>query len=101
MGSASYVLAGTEQAMKETFGSSCHGAGRLMSRTRSIKEHPVDSVFAQMEHRGIYLRAKSRRCVAEEAPGAYKNVQSVVDIADRAGFARTVAKLRPLGVVKG
>ncbi len=101
MGTASYLLVGTEQAMKETFGSSCHGAGRRLSRSRAIKEHPADKVFADLEHRGIYLRAKSRRCVAEEAPGAYKNIDSVIDISHHSGIARRVARLRPLGVVKG
>lgn len=101
MGTASYLLVGTEKAMKETFGSSCHGAGRRLSRSRAMKEHPVDRVYADLQGRGIYLRAKSRRCVAEEAPGAYKNIDSVIDISHHSGIARRVAKLRPLGVVKG
>lgn len=101
MGTASYLLVGTEHAMRETFGSSCHGAGRRLSRSRAIKEHPVDRVFADLKNRGIYLRAKSRRCVAEEAPGAYKDIDSVIDISHHSGIARRVARLRPMGVVKG
>ncbi|MBD3401970.1 RNA-splicing ligase RtcB [candidate division GN15 bacterium] len=101
MGTASYLLVGTEQAMQDTWGSSCHGAGRRMSRKKSTKEHPADKVFADLEGRGIYLRAKSRRCVAEEAPGAYKNIESVIDISHHSGIARRVARMKPLGVVKG
>ncbi len=101
MGTASYLLVGTEQAMKETFGSSCHGAGRQMSRHASVKQHRADDVVRQLEEGGIYLRAKSRRVVAEEAPGAYKNIDEVVEISHNAGIALKVARLRPVGVVKG
>ena len=101
MGTASYLLAGTDQAMRETFGSSCHGAGRRLSRHASIKQHRADDVFRMLDERGIYLRAKSKRVVAEEAPGAYKDVDEVVEISHNAGITRKVARLTPLGVVKG
>ncbi len=101
MGTASFLLAGTEQAMKETFGSSCHGAGRQMSRKQSTKQHRADDVVRQLSEGGIYLRAKSKRVVAEEAPGAYKNVEDVVNISHNAGIAKKVVRLRPVGVVKG
>jgi tRNA-splicing ligase RtcB len=101
MGRASFLLAGTEVAMKETFGSSCHGAGRRLSRKASIKQHPADRVEQDLKARGIYLRAQSRRVVSEEAPDAYKDVESVVDVTHRAGVAKKVVRLKPLGVVKG
>ena len=101
MGTASYLLAGTEQAMAESFGSSCHGAGRTMSRHAAIKRHPARDVIDQLERSGIYLRAKNMRIVSEEAPGAYKDIDEVVEITHEAGLARKVARLRPLGVVKG
>ena len=101
MGTASYLLVGTDQAMKETFGSSCHGAGRQMSRKASTKQHRADDIERQLRDGGIYLRAKSKRVVAEEAPGAYKNIDEVVDISHRAGIAKKVVRLKPVGVVKG
>jgi tRNA-splicing ligase RtcB len=101
MGTASYILAGTEGAMKETFGSSCHGAGRRMSRSKAIKANPAERIFQELKDKGIYLRAKSKRCVAEEAPSAYKDVDSVIEISHRAGIVRKVARMTPLGVVKG
>ena len=101
MGTASYLLVGTDQAMKETFGSSCHGAGRLLSRHAAIRQHPVDSVIRELDKHNIYLRAKSRRVISEEAPDAYKNIDEVVDISDHSGIARKVARMCPIGVVKG
>ncbi len=101
MGTASYLLVGTEQAMRDTFGSSCHGAGRSLSRHAARKQHPSGKVFSDMEKRGIYLQAKSRKVISEEAPEAYKNIDDVVEISHRAGIARKVARLKPLGVVKG
>lgn len=101
MGTASYLLVGTEQAMKETFGSSCHGAGRMMSRKASTRQHRADDVIRKLNEGGIYLRAKSKRVVAEEAPGAYKSVDEVVEISHNAGITRKVARLTPVGVVKG
>ena len=87
--------------MTETFGSTCHGAGRLMSQHASIKQHDADEVERDLNDRGIYLRAKSRRVVSEEAPGAYKDVDEVVQICHDSGIARKVARMVPVGVVKG
>jgi len=101
MGTASYLLVGTETAMNETFGSTCHGAGRRLSRRQATKQFPVQQVREKMEQRGIYLKAASRRGISEEAPGAYKNIDEVVEIAHNSGIARKVVRLRPLGVVKG
>jgi tRNA-splicing ligase RtcB len=101
MGSASYVLAGTAQAMKETFGSTCHGAGRLMSRTSATRRFSVNEVVSLLQSRGIYIKAASKDGIVEEAPGAYKDVDDVVRIAHGAGISRMVARLKPLGVMKG
>jgi len=101
MGTASYLLAGTERAMTESFGSSCHGAGRRLSRHAAIKQNPVDAVVAELDKKGIYLQAKSRRVISEEAPQAYKDIDEVVEISHNSGLARKVVRLRPVGVVKG
>jgi tRNA-splicing ligase RtcB len=101
MGRASYVLAGTEQAMQETFGSTCHGAGRVMSRHQAIKKAKGRAIWREMEDRGIIVRAAGRGTLAEEMPEAYKDVSSVVDVVHMAGISRKVARLRPMGVVKG
>ncbi|MFH2049152.1 MAG: RtcB family protein, partial [bacterium] len=99
MGTGSYLLVGTEKAMQETFGSSCHGAGRMMSRHASIKHHSFEQVFSELNRKGIYLRAKSKRVVAEEAPGAYKDIDNVVEVSHQSGIARKVARMSPIGVV--
>jgi tRNA-splicing ligase RtcB len=101
MGTGSYVLAGTQRAMDETFGSSCHGAGRVMSRTQALKQCQGRDLFGEMSERGVTLMASGRRTVAEEMPEAYKNIHSVVEAIERAGISRKVARLRPVGVVKG
>ena len=101
MGTASYVLVGTEQAMKETFGSTCHGAGRLLSRKAAIRRFERNQVVQQLRQKGIYVKAATREGIIEEAPGAYKNVDDVVRIADGAGISKVVARLVPLGVMKG
>lgn len=101
MGTASYLLAGTEKAMAETFGSSCHGAGRNLSRHAAKKQNPFEQVVGDLHRQGIYLQAKSRRVVSEEAPAAYKNIDEVVEITHNAGIARKIVRLRPVGVVKG
>ena len=103
MGRYSYVLVGTEAAYIETFGSTCHGAGRLMSRTQAKKSVRREGRDLQREfgERGIEVRAASFATVAEEIPEAYKDVAEVVDVVDRAGIGRKVAKLMPLGVLKG
>ncbi|MBU1915045.1 MAG: RtcB family protein [Thermoplasmatota archaeon] len=101
MGSASYVLVGTAHAMKETFGSTCHGAGRLMSRTSATRKFSVNEVVSMLQGRGIYIKAASKDGIVEEAPGAYKNIDDVVRIAHGAGISKMVARLKPLGVMKG
>jgi len=101
MGRYSYVLVGTEQAMRETFGSSCHGAGRLKSRSEAKRTWKAGELLRDLESRGVVVRAQNQATLVEEAPGAYKDVSRVVDVVSRAGIARPVARLRPLGVIKG
>jgi tRNA-splicing ligase RtcB len=101
MGRMSYILAGTEQAMKQTFGSTCHGAGRMQSRSAMKKRLSGRDVLHDLESRGIAVRAGSMAGLAEEAPQAYKDVESVVDVAHGAGISRKVARTRPIAVVKG
>ncbi len=101
MGTASWVLAGTEASMLRSFGSSCHGAGRTMSRARAKHEVRGDALRRDLETRGIKVRAGSLSGLAEEAPCAYKDVDAVVEIVVLAGIARKVARLQPLAVVKG
>jgi tRNA-splicing ligase RtcB (3'-phosphate/5'-hydroxy nucleic acid ligase) len=101
MGRASYILVGTEQAMKETWGSTCHGAGRLQSRTAAKKQASGREVLAALEARGIAVRAGSLSGLAEEAPEAYKDVGDVVRVAHGAGISKKVARTRPIAVVKG
>jgi len=101
MGRYSFVLTGTEGAYAETFGSTCHGAGRRMSRHQAKKVARSRDIPRELENRGILIRAASRRTVDEEIPEAYKDVADVVDVVDAAGIGRKVARLRPLAVVKG
>ena len=101
MGRYSYVLRGTEQAMQETFGSSCHGAGRRLSRMRAKKAAQGRHLFDEMRARGVIVKAESKRTVAEELPEAYKDVADVVDVMHGSGIATKVVKLVPLAVVKG
>ncbi len=101
MGTASYVLLGTDNAMKETFGSTCHGAGRIMSRSEATRRWRGQQIIGELKGKGIYVRAASQKVAAEEAPSAYKNVDNVVRVADGAGISKLVARMRPLGVVKG
>lgn len=101
MGRYSFLLVGTERAMKSTWGSTCHGAGRVMSRHEAIKRMPGRQVQDQLAREGIIVKAKGRDTLSEEASYAYKDVRDVVDTCEGAGISRVVAKLRPLGVVKG
>lgn len=101
MGTASYVLVGTETAMERSFGSTAHGAGRLMSRVRAKNDFPADVVKARLAADGISIKAASFKGISEEAPGAYKDVDEVIRVSDQAGIARAVARLVPLGVIKG
>jgi tRNA-splicing ligase RtcB len=101
MGTASWVLAGAEGAMRETFGSVCHGAGRLLSRTAARKGRNAREEQHKLEERGILVRSESRDGILEELPEAYKNVDEVIEVVHNAGLARKVARLRPMGVIKG
>jgi len=101
MGTASYLLMGSRDAMDESFGSTCHGAGRRMSRTKAKKEIDGGELKARMKRLGIAVAAGSMKGLVEEAPEAYKDVDSVVDVVHRAGIARKIARLRPVAVVKG
>lgn len=101
MGTCSYVLVGTEQAMRESFGSCCHGAGRAMSRTQAKKETTPEALLDQMRTAGILVRGQSRSGLTEEKPDAYKDVGRVVDVVHNAGLARKIARLVPLAVMKG
>lgn len=101
MGRCSYVLIGTERAMTETFGSTCHGAGRVMSRHQAIKAAKGRALVREMEDKGIIVRGASRGTIEEEIPDAYKNVSDVVNVVHHAGLSLKVVKLVPMGVVKG
>jgi tRNA-splicing ligase RtcB len=101
MGTASYVLAGRPGAMARSFGTTCHGAGRQMSRTAVRKAIDGGQLRRRLEASGIVVRARSARGLAEEAPEAYKDVDRVVAIVERAGLAARVVRLKPVGVVKG
>jgi tRNA-splicing ligase RtcB (3'-phosphate/5'-hydroxy nucleic acid ligase) len=101
MGTASYVLVGTREAMEETFGTTCHGAGRTMSRTAAKKQIHGGTLRDELEARGIHVRAGSMAGLAEEAPAAYKDVDAVIEVVHGAHLAHKVARLRPLAVMKG
>ena len=101
MGTSSYVLHGTEIAMENTFGSTAHGAGRILSRSKAKKEFSADEIKENLLSKGIQVKANSDPVLAEEAPGAYKNVDQVVKTSDKLGIAKLVAKVTPLIVTKG
>jgi len=101
MGTASYILAGAPESESRSFGSSCHGAGRQMSRHQATKQWRGRELVDQLRRQGIIIRSPSMRGVAEEAPGAYKDVSAVVDAADHAGLSRKIARLEPIVCVKG
>ena len=101
MGRYSYLLVGTETAMRETFGSTCHGAGRRMSRTAAVKAARGRRIDEELAARGVVARATGYESLAEEMPEAYKDVREVVDVVHRFGISTRVARLRPIGVIKG
>ncbi len=101
MGRYSYLCIGTEKAMTETFGSSCHGAGRMMSRKKSSKVSRQMNMIEELRKRGVEIMARGKRTIAEEMPHAYKDVANVVDVMDGAGISTKVARFRPIGVIKG
>src|SRR5881296_345692 len=101
MGRYSYLLLGTEVAMRETFGSTCHGAGRVLSRTAAVKAARGRRIGEELRQRGVLARATGRDALAEEMPEAYKDVADVVDVVHRFGISTRVARLKPLAVIKG
>jgi len=101
MGTPSYVLCGKQAAMDVSFGSACHGAGRVMSRSGAKRTFRGEEIQKDLSGQGISVRAAHPSVIAEEAPGVYKSSSEVVDVVDRLGIAGKVAKLMPLGVVKG
>ena len=101
MGRNSYLLVGTQKAMDETFGSACHGAGRLMSRTHATRSINADDLLKELESKGIIVKASGRGTIVEEAPQAYKNVNDVVDVVHNSGIAKRVCRMKPVGVIKG
>ena len=101
MGRYSYVLVGTEQAMAETFGSTCHGAGRVMSRQQAMRVSKGRAIIRELEDQGITVRSAGKATVREEIPEAYKDVSQVVEVVCGAGISKKVVRLRPMGVIKG
>jgi tRNA-splicing ligase RtcB len=101
MGTHSYLLLGTEKAMTDTFGSTCHGAGRLMSRTAAIQKTRGRSIEKELMNQGIFVMCASDEVLHEEVPEAYKDIDMVVEAVHGAGISRKVCRVRPVGVVKG
>ncbi len=101
MGRASWILVGSQGSMERSFGTTCHGAGRAMSRTQAVKDAAGRRIDKELESRGVIAMASSRAGLAEEQPRAYKNVDDVVDVVHRANLSRQVARMRPIGVIKG
>ncbi len=101
MGTASYVLVGTEKAMEATFGSTCHGAGRVLSRKAAKKKAKGRAIYRELEDQGIFVRSRGKHTMAEEMPDAYKDISQVIEVVHGAGISKKVAKLRPIAVVKG
>lgn len=101
MGTESYILGGTKRGMEECFASTCHGAGRVLSRKAAMKSEDADTVLKRLEQKGIKVMADQMGTIREEIPEAYKDVSRVVDVVEKAGISRKVARLRPLAVIKG
>ena len=101
MGTGSYVLVGTQKAMEESFGSTCHGAGRIMSRGAATRKYNIKEIRKDLEDKGIYVRSVTKEGILEEAPGAYKDIDHVIRVVEGAGLARPVVRLSPIGVMKG
>jgi tRNA-splicing ligase RtcB len=101
MGRASYLLVGTKQAEEETFASTCHGAGRVSSRSAALRTIDLNDLLRELKSKGIEVRATGKKTIVEEAPSVYKNINDVVEVVDKAGLSKKVCKMRPLCVVKG
>ncbi len=101
MGTYSYVLAGAQGALDKSFGSTCHGAGRVLSRSQAVKRSKGRAISRELEDKGIFVQSRGKRTLMEEIPEAYKDVSQIVEVVHQAGLARKVARLRPMGVIKG
>jgi tRNA-splicing ligase RtcB len=101
MGRNSYLLVGTQKAMEETFGSTCHGAGRVKSRVAATKSINLKGLLAELESKGIKVVAHGRGTIVEEAPEAYKDINAVVDVVHNAGISKRICRMKPVGVMKG
>ena len=101
MGTSSYLLVGTQKALEETFGSTAHGAGRVMSRTKAIRSFRGEQIKKELEEHHIYVKAASWKGICEEAPQVYKDIDEVVKVSHEAGIGNLVARVKPIGVVKG
>ena len=101
MGTASYILLGTQKAMEETFGSTCHGAGRVLSRNKAMQATAGRNIIDELKKKNIYIRSKSIKTIREEAPEAYKDIDQVVEVVSKVGISKKVAKMLPLAVIKG
>ena len=101
MGTFSYVLCGAEGSMTSSFASTCHGAGRVLSRTKAVRQAKGRAIHRELEDKGIIVQSRGKRTLKEEMPEAYKDISQVVDVVHNAGLAKKVARLRPLGVIKG
>jgi len=101
MGTASYLLVGTKKTEEETFGSTCHGAGRLKSRSEAIRTVDFDQLIKELKQKGIEVRSTGKKTIVEEAPSAYKNIDDVINVVDKAELSKKVCRMRPLCVVKG
>ena len=101
MGTASYVLCGLDGAMRETFGTTCHGSGRVMSRSQALRDIPASKTLKSLKSKGIEIRVRSKKLISEEAEWAYKNVDDVVGVVEKAGISQIVSRNVPMGVIKG
>ncbi|MFW5746461.1 MAG: RtcB family protein [Nanoarchaeota archaeon] len=101
MGTASYILVGTQKAMDETFGTICHGAGRVMSRKKASQTFVADQVVEDLQQKGVLIKAGSMKGIVDESPGVYKDIDEVIDVCQKSGIARPIVRLLPLGVIKG
>ncbi len=101
MGTNSYLLTGTKKAEIETFGSTCHGAGRILSRKKALKMYKKENIFEKLSKDGIFLIAKDKRTVAEEVPEAYKDINEVIKVVSKVGLAKKIARFKPIAVMKG
>jgi tRNA-splicing ligase RtcB len=101
MGTSSYILVGTEKAMDETWGSTCHGAGRTMSRHQALKESSSRNIPKELANKGILIRGASKKGLAEEMPDAYKSIDVVIKAVEGAGLSQKIARMAPIAVIKG